>query len=114
MDTEEASLYPDEFRSRVMALMYVAKRSRPDILKEVAYLATKVASPSAKDDEKMARFEGYLYKTVEDKLILHPKSLELYGRTASMPSSVGASYSIHWDSKWHSGVVVSQISEGLA
>ena len=45
-DTEEKSVYPDEFRSRVMGLMYVAKRSRPDILKEVAYLATKVAAPS--------------------------------------------------------------------
>jgi hypothetical protein len=51
IDAEEGSAYPDEFRSRVMALMNVAKRFGPDILKEVAYLATKVASPSTKDDE---------------------------------------------------------------
>jgi hypothetical protein len=64
-----------------------------------------VASPSTKDDEKLARLEGYLAKTVEDKLILHPESLELY-------ASVDASYSIHWDSKGHSGVVVSLGGDG--
>jgi hypothetical protein len=98
-DTEEKSVYPDEFRSRVMGLMYVAKRSRPDILKEVAYLATKVAAPSTLDDNKLGRLEGYLQSTLSDKLTLKPKNLQLW-------ASVDASYSIHWDSKGHSGMVI--------
>ena len=40
-DTEEKAKDPERFRSNVMRLMYLAKRTRPDVLKEISYLATK-------------------------------------------------------------------------
>jgi hypothetical protein len=99
-DTDELCSEPQEFRSRVMSLMYVAKRSRPDILKEVAFLSTKVSKPSMEDERKLSRLEGYLSTTIGDKLILRPKCLTLF-------ASVDASYGVHSDCKGHSGIVLS-------
>jgi hypothetical protein len=85
--------------------MYLAKRSRPDILKEVAYLASKVMNPSIMDESKLDRLEGYLAATVDDKLIMQPKSLQIF-------ASVDASYSIHFDSKGHTGILISLGKDG--
>ena len=43
---------PTVFKSLVMALFYVAKKCRPDILFPVAYLATEAASPTEELMEK--------------------------------------------------------------
>jgi hypothetical protein len=75
--------------------MYLAKRSRPNVLKEVAYLASKVMDPSIIDKSKLARLEEYLAATVDNKLIMQ------------IFASVDASYSIHFDSKGHTGVLIS-------
>ena len=97
---EEPSKDPDKFRSLVMALMFVAKRSRPDILKEVCYLATRIQCTTIEDDKKLLRIFGYLKGTVDMKLIINPKTLEII-------LGIDASNNIYLDAKGHTGMNMS-------
>jgi hypothetical protein len=54
---------PKNFRSPCMALMYLARLKRPDILNAVSVLATRTAAPTEEDRAKLERVFGYLKKT---------------------------------------------------
>ena len=88
-----------------MSLMYVAKRSRPDILKEIVFLATRVSCATSEDWSKLLRVNNYLNGTIDKKFVLAPKTLQIC-------ASVDASYSIHADSKGHSGMTISFGKDG--
>lgn len=87
------------FRSEVMKLMYLAKRSRPDILKEVAYLASRVHKPTEEDDGKLFRLNSYLSHTVDEVYYIKVSSMILF-------AYADASFNIHVDGKGHSGIVL--------
>jgi hypothetical protein len=84
--------------SEVMRLMYLALKTRPDILFSVSYLATKVADPSIQDAHKLKRILNYVSYTADMALVLTPKNSKLH-------VSVDASYGIHDDKKSHTGAV---------
>jgi hypothetical protein len=92
-----------KYKSLVMALFYVAKRTRPDILFPVSYLATRCAEPTQEDYEKAKGILSYLLST---------KSLQLTHSCNSKESKrillafVDASYALHHDMKGHTGALI--------
>lgn len=48
------------FHSLVAKLLYLAKRTRPDILTTVSYLTTRVRDPTRDDEKKLERLMKYL------------------------------------------------------
>ncbi len=91
----------DFFHSVVAKLMYLAKRTRPDILLPVNFLATRVSVASESDYSKLQRILQYLNATQELGIILR------IGDVFEVIGSIDASYGVHNDGKSHSGVVVS-------
>jgi hypothetical protein len=89
----------DEFLSGVMTLMYLALRTRPDILFAVAYLSTKVQKPTEHDWNKLIRIFRYINGTKDLQLRIFTASLQLH-------CWADASFAIHADSKSHSGYVI--------
>lgn len=87
------------FLSLVMKLMWLAKRSRPDILLPVSYLATKCQSPVEDDSKKLNRVLAYINATPEKGIVLEPDSLEIV-------SYIDASFGTHVDGKSHTGITV--------
>jgi len=55
------------FRSTIMALLYVAKRTRPDILFETIFLTARNGKANIKDFMKLDRIMGYLTYTRNKK-----------------------------------------------
>jgi hypothetical protein len=53
------------FHSLVARLLFVAKRSRPDILLAVSFLTTRVKEPDADDWKKLIRVLSYLQGTLD-------------------------------------------------
>jgi len=90
----------EEFHSRVAKLLYLAKRTRPDILTAIAFLSTRVSQPTEDDWLKLERVLKYLngskgmgiMLTVDDGIM--PK---VY---------IDASYAVHSDGKSHTGVFI--------
>ena len=54
----------------VAKLLYVSKRTRPEILFSVNFLCTRVQAPTLEDTVKLGRLLKYLEGTMEDELIL--------------------------------------------
>ena len=52
-----------KYKSLVMSLFYVAKRTRPDILFPISYLATRSSEPTQNDYDKALRILSYLNTT---------------------------------------------------
>lgn len=48
------------FRSCVMTLYYLAKRTRPEILTAISYCATRTLGPTEEDEKKLDRILSYL------------------------------------------------------
>jgi len=88
-----------DFLSKVMKLMFLAKRTRPDILLAVSYLSTRASNPNEYDEKKLDKVLKYLNATQELGITMQPESLNLY-------ASIDASYGTHSDGKGHSGVVI--------
>ena len=85
--------------SRVMTLLYLAKRTRPDILKEITYLSTKNHSPNECDWRKLDRVFEYLNYTQDKELLIKVDNLEVV-------VYVDASYLTHDNMKGHTGGVI--------
>jgi hypothetical protein len=86
-----------------MALFYVAKRTRPDVLFPVSYLATRCAIPTQEDFEKAKGVLSYLLSTKGLQLThscngKDPKKL--------LFAFVDASYATHPDMKGHTGALI--------
>jgi hypothetical protein len=90
-----------EFHSTVAKLLYIAKRTRPDVLLPVSFLTTRVQCPSVQDRRKLVRVVRYLKGTSDLSLRLtcdDPLDVKLY---------IDASYGVHKDYKSHTGAVLS-------
>ena len=89
------------FHTIVAKLLYLSKRARPDILIAVAYLTTRVKSPTAGDMTKLNRVLKYLNGSVNRCLILNPHGpLVVIGY-------IDAAFGLHSDGKSHTGMVIS-------
>lgn len=87
------------YASMVMKLMYVAKKTRIDILHSVTYLATRITVCNADDLSKLMRVYKYLNGTRDKGVTLAPDTLDVI-------CYADASYATHSDAKSHSGAVL--------
>lgn len=102
-DTDK--LAPDKaewFHSAVAKLLYLSKRTRPDILLPVSFLTTRVLEPNTDDWGKLQRVFRYLNSTPELGVILRP---DHSGKT--LEAFIDASYGVHEDGKSHTGMMIS-------
>jgi hypothetical protein len=98
VDSPEIS-NPKDFRSPVMALMYLARLSRPDIMHAVSVLATNSAKPTEESMDKLERLFGYLKKT---------RSLGICFKKGDGVLRVyaDASHGLHPNGNGHGGIVI--------
>ena len=88
------------FHSDVARLLYLAKRTRVDILTAISHLSSRVTDPTEDDEVKLARVFGYLAETRD--LLLWYKS----GGHVRVEAFVDASFGVHADGKGRTGVVL--------
>jgi hypothetical protein len=90
------------FRSTIMALLYVAKRTRPDILFETIFLTSRNGKATDEDQKKLDRVMCYLASTPTRKME--------FWRTESTDISIDifadASHMVHADMKGHTGCII--------
>jgi hypothetical protein len=91
------------FHSMVAKLLYVSKRTRPDILLPVNFLCTRVQSPTVEDQAKLTKVLKYLNGT-RDMALKIGMPLEPDGSIV-LRAYIDAAYSVHQDMKSHSGAV---------
>ena len=89
-----------KFHSFVAKLLYLSKRTRPDILTLVAFLTTRVQSPTEDDQAKLDR--GMRYITGTSTLGL---TLRIEG-PVRVTAFVDASFATHADMRSHTGVYI--------
>jgi hypothetical protein len=88
------------FHTMVAKLLYLAKRTRPDILLAVSFLTTRVISPDEDDQAKLHRVIKYLNAFPDVGITL------IANAPASVFAYVDASYGVHQDGKSHSGLSI--------
>ena len=93
--------HADLFHHMTAKLLFLCKRSRPDIQTAVAFLCTRVKCPDIDDYKKLARVIKYLRGTSKMPLTLKADSV------ASAKWWVDASYAVHTDMKSHTGGAMS-------
>jgi hypothetical protein len=87
------------FRSRLMSLMFLATRTRPDILKECTFLASFALNPGPKAFNKLKRVYAYVRKTMN-------KGISLNADTYTLQLVTDAAYGLHQNGRSHTGVIV--------
>lgn len=88
-----------EFHSEVATLLYLAHRTRGDIMLAVSFLTTRVLCPTAQDLNKLLRVRNYVAHTAH-------LYLRLKTNDGKAKMHIDASYGVHPDMKSHSGMVV--------
>ena len=89
----------ERFHSAVASVLFLAKRSRPDLLLTTSFLSTRVQQPTIQDENKLNKLLKYIngtkniYLTIDGKNMLQPY---IY---------VDSSYGSHADGKGHTGAV---------
>ena len=89
-----------EFHTLVAKLLYLAKRTRPDVLLPVQFLSTRVSAPTTHDQRKLLRVIKYLNGTVDMGIMLTGSTVP------EVRAYIDASYGVHHDAKSHSGMLV--------
>ena len=87
------------FASKLMKLSYLAKRTRPDLLLAVSFLATRMKTPNNYDDLKLTRVYEYLSATQDYSFTLQPSNLRIH-------AWIDASYAVHADTRSHTGIMI--------
>ena len=95
----------EKFHSTVAKLLYIAKRTRGDILLPVNYLCSRVLCPNQDDLVKLERILRYLNATKD--MVLELTMLTNEDDSVDLNFYVDASYATHSDMKSHSGVSAS-------
>ena len=85
------------FHTIVAKLLFVCKRSRPDIQVAVAFLTTRVISPDEDDWKKLGRVIKYLRYTVKMELLLS------WDNKAVLNVAVDAAFAVHPNIMSHTG-----------
>ena len=89
------------FHKIVAMILYLAKRTKPECLTAVSYLATRVNKCTVDDIEKLQRLVRYINATRGTGVVLMPGA---GGITVKL--FVDASYGVHYDGKSHTGSCV--------
>ena len=89
-----------DFRGKVMSLMYLAKRCRPDILYACSHLATKCSNPVLADQKALMQLFRYVNQTSTRGIRFSPDIDPVLFTYAD------ASFNAHPDGKSHSGAVI--------
>jgi len=96
------------FHSDVAKLLYVAKRTRLEILTVVSFLCSRVSQPGTDDQAKLQRLFDYLANT---KLaVLHLRA----GGEVNLVAHIDASFATHADGTSRTGVVLVMANVGIA
>jgi hypothetical protein len=98
-EAPEAPVDVTKYLSLLMKVMYLAKRTRPDILFVCSYLATHAKAPMELHWKRLNHVLMYLHATADLGLVLSASSTQLQ-------VYADASYLIHPDAKSHSGISV--------
>ena len=88
------------FHTLVAKCLYLAKRTRGDILTAVAYLTTRVQEPTERDKDKLIRLIRYVSSTVGQELVLSSS------KPCQVIGMIDASYALHPDARSHTGLVI--------
>jgi hypothetical protein len=88
------------FHSNVMALLFMAKRSRPDIILAVSFLTSRTLNPTQQDMDKLMRVMRYLNATRGKHIVLKASDM------VKVSAFIDASYAPHPDAKSHSGAFI--------
>ena len=97
LDEKESEL----FHRIVAKLIYICKRSRPDLETVVAFLCTRVSKSDQEDWKKLLRVLSFANQTINDPRIIGAFSL------TKLISWIDASYALHADMKSHTGATTS-------
>ena len=91
----------DQYHSAVARLLYLSKRTRPDLLLTVSFLTTRVQAPTEEDMHKLQRALKYVNgtRTLGLRLVYDPAN--------TIHAYIDASYGIHDDYRSHTGMVIS-------
>ncbi len=90
----------EKFHTFVAKLLYLSKRTRPDITLVIGFLTTRVKGPNQDDWNRLVRCIAYLNQTVELPLKLSCRSDPL-----QLKWWTDASHAVHVDSKGQTGGV---------
>ena len=96
-----------QFHSRIAKILYLAKRTRPDLLTSCTFLAGRVTVATAQDLRKLNRLLRYINSIVD--LGLNIDMTE----GMCINAFIDASYGVHLDGKSHSGAVIMLGRRGL-
>jgi len=88
-----------DYLSKLMKLMFLATRTRPDLLLTLSVLSTKARSPNVHDMERLDRVVGYLRETADKGLMVSIKDMHLH-------AYFDASWACHSDLKGHTGIII--------
>ena len=91
----------DIFHSVVASLLWIMKRSRPDIETAISFLCTRVSCSTDEDWEKLKRVLTFLSQTKKDKRIIGAKNLH------EIATWIDASYAVHPNMRGHTGGAIS-------
>jgi hypothetical protein len=101
---EDGVLLGDEekkaFHSDVAKLLYLAKRTRGQILTAVSHLSGRVNAPTDDDQNKLDRVFAYLNTTADE--VMHLK----FGGSVVPEVYIDASYGVHADGSSRTGMVI--------
>jgi hypothetical protein len=88
------------YKSLNMKLLYLATRTRPDILFATVVLATRSQNPSQIDFDRLHKILQYLNGTQTHCLTFNKDG------PLKVNAHVDSSFNLHWDAKGHSGFAV--------
>lgn len=97
-----------QFHSDIAKLLYVAKRTRLEILTCVSFLSSRVAEPTEEDQAKLQRLIDYLIITKD--AVLHLRA----GTPVDLVAHIDASFATHMDGTSRTGVVLMVCNVGIA
>jgi hypothetical protein len=89
-----------EYRSLNMKLLYLATRTRPDILFPSTVFATRSKCPSAVDYDRLIKIIEYLNGS-QNNVLTFKKEGDL-----KVNAFVDSSFNAHWDAKGHTGFAI--------
>jgi hypothetical protein len=96
-----AELQRQRFHSIVAKLLYLAKRSRPDLLVGTAFLTSRVLCATQEDWRKLERLIKYVRGSADLGITLEADKF------VAVTAYVDASFAVHRDAKSHTGLVIS-------
>ena len=91
----------DVYRSFVAKLLWVEKRSRPDIEPTVSFLSTQVKLPTKDDWHKFKRLMCWIKQTVDNMLIIGADNL------LNMVVMIDSAHAVHDNMCGHTGGIIS-------